>query len=412
MSRFRDRPRHPLFRKHRLAIAILLLALLVRLVVVAENANLPPRPIDDDGAYLQLATSLWRDHAYVSSSGQPTAYMPPGYPLILAVLFTLIGGPSILAAQALNVFFSMLILVSLYAIALKLFSPAVAVLGLALAAFYPPQIAYVPLLFSEIVTTGCLFAGVALLLYRRAGVAAGAFMALALLARPQYAPIVAVFIGWKLIAGQDRRRVIFAAAMVAIVLAGWTLRNFVRLGEPVFSTNTGVNLYMGNRPEATGRFDPTGLIAGENELSTNRLNMDAAKAYIFGHLSETVLRWPAKLAYLFGVDDVHMQTPAAWIINAAYHFIMILTALMLPVALIVRRRSVHWLPLALIVAGIMPPLIFFAEARFNFPLMPFIALYAAATVVLLAQARSVGMKSSVEIDANKEAPRQPLAPTA
>ena len=91
--------------------------------------------------------------------------------------------------------------------------------------------------------------------------AAGAALGLATLVRPVALPLVAAFgIAW-LIAGVPWRDVALRAGVITVVcvavLVPWIVRNAVVMGSPVLSTNTGDNLCMSRQPGATGGFELT-----------------------------------------------------------------------------------------------------------------------------------------------------------
>lgn len=77
----------------------------VRIAIVAfvVRAALVGLPVDfagpDSVSYLAPATSLAAGSGYLDLHGHPTAERPPGYPLLLAGIFVLSGGPSPLAAR-------------------------------------------------------------------------------------------------------------------------------------------------------------------------------------------------------------------------------------------------------------------------------------------------------------------------
>jgi hypothetical protein len=121
-------------------------------------------------------------------------------------------------------------------------------------------------------------------------------------------------------------------AGIVLAVAPWTIRNFVVFGKFVpVTTNSTVNLYMGNNPEATGGFNwrlPSGAYEiwnkpserGALELQIYRMCGQASVEYMKSHPGRTVALWPAKAWVLWGPVAViesssrvdHLYRVARW----------------------------------------------------------------------------------------------------
>jgi 4-amino-4-deoxy-L-arabinose transferase-like glycosyltransferase len=116
-------------------------------------------------------------------------------------------------------------------------------------------------------------------------------------------------------AASVRQGVVIVAAAVLTVLP-WTIRNYFVFGRLIpITTNTAINLYMGNNPSATGRYHwslPPDAQAvwnrpgpgSANEIAAYQRCLQSAIAYVKAHPVETVLRWPKKLWFLWGTGPV------------------------------------------------------------------------------------------------------------
>ena len=73
---------------------------------------------------------------------------------------------------------------------------------------------------------------------------------------------------------------------MALVLAPWTIRNYLLLGGLVpLTTNVGVNLYIGNNPNARPdgggmELERSELPYGSNEIANSRAEMRRAFSYM------------------------------------------------------------------------------------------------------------------------------------
>lgn len=177
----------------RSATAILMIGVSLRLLMLVLNFGIEPTSRVDASKYYQQAINIHEGNGYEGS-----AFWPVGWPLVLAGVFALVDGPSVVAGQIVNVAFSTLTLVSLYAIGVALLSQRTALIAMALMAVYPSFIAYAVELSSETFATSMMLAGFALVLHRRAEWFGGLCLGFAMLARPQFLPILAMFTLWYL----------------------------------------------------------------------------------------------------------------------------------------------------------------------------------------------------------------------
>jgi tetratricopeptide (TPR) repeat protein len=226
------------------AAAVLTLALLLRVAAALSLASTPyaSHPLVDARVYWEQASEL-------ADGGDPFRegfYQPPGYPVLLAALFRLLGDNDPFAGLLLNLALGLAATAMIMALGARLLgSPWQGVAAGLIYTLYPRTLLLELDLLTPALTAVCLLA--ALLLYRRWPVVAGLLLGGAGVAHPTYLLAAPAFL-WVL---RRRRRalVLFGLGLV-IALLPTTLLNTFRWGHPApVSHNAGVNLYLGNNPD-------------------------------------------------------------------------------------------------------------------------------------------------------------------
>lgn len=237
-------------------LLILAAAFFIRLPLISWLDN---RIIySDEKKNLTLASNLIAGKGYALEDGRPTAVIPAGYPLWLAVLRMLhITDPwHVRMAQIL---ISVLTLLCLYHFSLMLFGNPAALITAAVGAFYPyfiflPGTILATSLFSLLLVLGTwlyvwaitsnnnkmmfingIIWGAAVLTVTTAVVLAGATLMWHLRhARASWQKAI--------------RQIAFFSAGALLVLLPWMVRNHHVLGRFTLATNGGYNLWLGNNP--------------------------------------------------------------------------------------------------------------------------------------------------------------------
>lgn len=267
---------------------------------------------------------------------QPWCHYPVGYSGFLGAVYAVFGdGPSV--APIANAVVGAVLVALVHRLALRLTTPARALVAAALVALSPVLVAYTPLLMTEpLAATGLVAAPLAYLWLRErsttsAAIAAGAILGLVTLVRPQSAicaPALA-FVAWSGATAPTRanlKRAIataaFATGACVAVVAPWTIRNCrVMDGCAVVSTNGGWNLAIGASPRATGRFEALHASDGCREV-TGQVQQDRCwQRQGLAWIGAAPLRWlalvPKKLGYTFdhqsfAVGYLGEADPTAW----------------------------------------------------------------------------------------------------
>ncbi|UDY36466.1 hypothetical protein [Dermatobacter hominis] len=411
-------------------------ALLVRLVVGLLSAR-QPQGLHDPLLYQGFARHLADGDGYLGLLGEPTAYYPPGYPLFLggvqraadvvglgehlpqvaavcqAALGAVAAGATVVAGRHLST------------------SPErsrriAAVAGLVVA-LWPGFVVYSGLLLSETLFVALFAVAAACLLElgdlrrpRAVPAVVGALcFGLATLVRPQVLvalPFVAV--AWLLARAGWRRSLagVGVAVLGAVVcVAPWTVRNVVVMGHLVpISTNGGDNLCIGFHDDATGGYDygpecetEGSYVDGPDvEVAREGVNRDRAVDWILANPLALPRLSASKLWNTFSNDRDGLRalesyeddrflpdgarTALGWTFQAVY--LLVLAAAVGGLVVLVGglrgREPGPLLLLALTVAGLVVPVMFFGDPRFKVAMVPCLALLAACGLdALLARRR-------------------------
>ena len=250
---------------------IFALGLTLRLVWVVYTTTVPLG--GDPHWYYIVAINVAKGYGFVSNSspsllgesigpGEPTAFWPPAYPIVLAGFWKLFG-ISLMSAKVLNAVLGALAIPFVYLLGRQIFDRRVGVVAAGLFAVYPNVIAWTPLLFSEQLFILLFVAALWLLAvvpstsrHRWALVGFGFLTGVAILTRGQAAvliPVAVVF--WLMRSGWQPtvRWTALSLLVAAIVITPWTVRNWVELDAFVpVSTNTGAALRVGHNTDSTG----------------------------------------------------------------------------------------------------------------------------------------------------------------
>lgn len=389
---------------HQKVFGIFILALFLRLVpLLLFSAT----QIADAQDYHTLAVALASGDGF-STNGQPTAYRPIGYPLFLAGIYALFG-VEIGAAQFTQSLLGALSCVLLAVVGRFWYSERIGLLASLGLALYPESILYSQLLMTEVLYVFLFLLGIwlATLGWRtsswKRGLVSGLIVGAMVLVRPVALVLLGVIPFCDLSTLNMReffRRVCIVCIGCAVLVTPWMARNWLVLGQPVLATNGGVDLWIGNNPHATGRYNWSDemrqqILTGNDEIENDRIAREAALTYIFNDFGRFMKAGAVKLAYYFGLE----ATSVNWLnlggdpifakpiirvamfagVNIGY---IVLVALAL-LALATAGRSTwsqHTPFLMLLAASILPYTIFFGESRFHYPIIPLLMLLGAVGI--------------------------------
>lgn len=242
-------------RRRSLVVAVLLLALAVRLAIVVPAINRPPNDPDN---YLTLARSMANGRGF-SLVGRLTAYRPPLYPILLVPVVSALGDETAGPFLLLNVLFGVATVGAIVVASRRLGWSEWRTAAAGVIVACDPVLAVQS---RSIMTESLAALLVALSLMSfckgstfRSTFSGGAWLGLASLCRPSllaasiFASVAAFAVG----PGSRRERFLRSGVLVGatiLVLLPWALRNARVFGEPVWTTtHGGYTLALANNPE-------------------------------------------------------------------------------------------------------------------------------------------------------------------
>ena len=399
---------------------ILALAFTFRLIWVSFS-DWQPTPDDDAFRYDFAARSLSEGHGYIHLNGAPTAFWPPGYPLLLGLTYRVLGA-SVGVAQLLNVLLSTATVGLVYLVGRRALGSQPALVGAAIVAAFPSLVFFTAVTLSEVTFTFFVMLAVYLALLeagdRRARwpqlrllLATGLVLGFASLVRGQalLVPIVLVpfwlrsGIGWSGVAD----KLVALALGIGLIVAPWTVRNVIELESPVLiSTNAGVDFWMGHNEDAAGGlenadelvFSHPELTTPQREVRVNAEGFSRGLKYAVTHPLDEAVLVPKKLFLLYYNDEEGLrwneghggqpflgeQLREALLTLSNVYYFAVLGFLLLGLPLWFSLRDPgRVLLLSLIAYWTLVHVAFFGDPRFHAPIMPMVALLAALPWVAL-----------------------------
>jgi 4-amino-4-deoxy-L-arabinose transferase-like glycosyltransferase len=398
-------------------------AALFRFLWVLHAAR-PPKGLNDTYWYTVFAQQLAAGNGYALLDGDPTAYYPVGYPAVIGgVLWVARHTPLPDDTARLIGFFQLLLgvatVVLLFEVAWRLYDTVTALVAAAIVAFWPNLVFHTAVALSETLFNFLLLCAVLVVVWRpwherlTTGrlAAFGALIGLATLVRPIALLLIPVaWFAWTRAGGGLRRPwrpLLVVVLATAAVIAPWTVRNVVRMNSPVLiATNLGDNLCMSRHPGATGGYDESEYCdvdfdpedRPEYEIRQDRHATRRAIDYVVDHpLSEPKLMlW--RTYFTLSHDHDGLQAAESYgsnryfsgrirqlLITTAdgYYFAALGLGLLGFWHLRLRADPRRLFVIVSMVALAAPPLLFFGDARFHMPAVPFLAIPAALALLAL-----------------------------
>jgi 4-amino-4-deoxy-L-arabinose transferase-like glycosyltransferase len=250
-------------------VAALAIGLLLRLAWLALAVKLGRVEMVGDEIYVgqRMAAGQGFSSDYYGMFGglsNPSAFFPPAYVCNVCWLWKLF--PNVLGLALENVFLSLGAALALFILARRLFGSASARLTLALSVVYPPFITRIP--HGSVVYFKLIFMVLTVMAFQkvwagsraRDAALAGAVAGLLALSTPDAVLYLLAFVAALALFGrravQRWRRAAVVLGCAALVIAPWTIRNWMSFHEfCLVSANGGFNFYMGNHAGATDEID-------------------------------------------------------------------------------------------------------------------------------------------------------------
>jgi 4-amino-4-deoxy-L-arabinose transferase-like glycosyltransferase len=397
---------------------ILLAASAVRLAWIAVS-EWQPLPDDDAFRYHWFAENLAAGHGFIHLNSEPTAFWPPGYPLLLAALYKLFG-VNALWGQLMNVALAVGVVGLTYVLARYTLTESAGLVAAGIVALFPSLVLFTAVTVSETTFTFLALLALSILMLEQNRkrphplllVLAGLITGYTALTRGQavFLPVVAVPF-WYL-ASRNLRTTAFRFAVVTVItlltVVPWTVRNALQMNAFVpVSTNAGVDLWIGHHDGASGK----GQFADELVYGRPDLEPVAGEVWAndegFRRATEFALQEPLqeirlpvlKLFYLYQNDeeglrwnDGHGEQPwmghTLWMrlraVSNGYYYVVMAFGLLGGALLQLRLHKPQVLLIvSLILYWTAVHLVFFGDPRFHAPVMPLVAICAAAALTWL-----------------------------
>src|SRR5712664_874580 len=288
---------------------IFLLGLVLRLGYIALLSGAPETHTEDPYYYSLIARHLVEGKGFLEIASR--AYRPPAYPWLLAGVYS-VAGVNLFAARIVMATLGALSCVCASLWVRQLSTRRVGYFAGVTAAIYPQFVRYPQTLYSEAFYLFLLFAGMALLIWALrhssllGAVLTGVTFGLAALTRETTLIMpaivgVSLWLARKKFSRNAAKVWLAMCAATVLTVLPWTVRNYFVLGTFVpIATNSGINFYIGNNPEATGlpdwRLVPgVAWNDGANEVEAHKRGLQEGLLYARQHAASTVGMWCKKV---------------------------------------------------------------------------------------------------------------------
>jgi 4-amino-4-deoxy-L-arabinose transferase-like glycosyltransferase len=349
----------------------------------------------------------------------------PLYPYFLAGIYA-VAGPSLLAAKAVQCVVGALSCVLVWALARRLFDRRVAFLAGTITAAYEMLVFYEGTLVVANVQVPLTLLSLLFVLraLERPGAGrfalAGACVGLSALARPNALLFAALIAGWTLVALRGevpigRRLALvgaFAAGTAALVLPV-TARNYAVGGDPVLVTYAGgLNLYLGNNPDANGSFRVPRIFprsiaddpweqraifeAWAERASGRELLPSEVSAFWAAQARDFIREHPARWLHLelrklalalnafepWNVRSITMSRRFSWVLRLPLVSFGVLAPFAFLGLALTLGRARRLVPLYALLSSVLVTLLaFFVLSRYRMAAVPVLAIFGAAGLV-------------------------------
>ncbi|MEM8873184.1 MAG: hypothetical protein AAGD32_02890 [Planctomycetota bacterium] len=405
------------------ALAVLLLVALVLRVGWGLTRSDDLSALPDQQEYVAIAESLLAGEGLAFSDerfGQVVrAYRMPGYPLLIAAC-----GTNLTVVRIVQAFIDTSSVLAVVLLAWRFLPAKWSIVAGWFTALNPFLIFFSALILTETLFIALLLWGAALCccVWRRSGGwwIGALILALSILVRPAGIGLPLMIAGFAVVLHNRHPfnagsrfpipPVATVALLMALVLTPWTLRNWHVVGEPIpTTTNSGVTLYDGLNPDATGASDQTVLqmmpqLRRMTEVERHQYLAGRAKLFVAEHpwrVAElTVVKaartWsPIPLSADFGGRMLYVIIAAAWAIPL----------FLLTIVGVVRGRLAWSTIVFLLLPAVYVTLVHavtVGSLRYRLPAEPFLGIIAAAGLHALIQARgqSAPTPESIEVSAD------------
>lgn len=365
----------------------------------------------DEAWYLQLARSIIERGEYANAAGEPTAWKPPLLPALYSLLGLIGGIPDVTTLRLLGLI-TYLASGSIMYLALRRYGrPGVGLIvgvamalspaGLGSATSLYPQV-YVGLLccIAFWVWTGAMRSS-GRLAVPLAGM--GLLLGLGALGHPSSALPIAGLIAVTLWSSRRHlTRVLAGGAAAAVGFAlpvlPWMIRNLLVVGKFTLATGGGVNLFVGNNPNATPGsgigVDTTGiepiLPRGSSEAAKDAAYSKAAWDWMADNPLDALQLYVGKLLYFFwpfnsfaDVSGVSLSVIEMSALTIAWVPFVLLAIARVVMARLRSLGELEWACIVAVVLTAATTAFYFSRVRYRIAVDPFVYVLAGTTVSIV-----------------------------
>ena len=413
-------------KKHKAVITVAALAFVIRLVYLLELSSAPgfANPMIDEKWHWEWANEILSGPFF----GDGAWFRAPLYPYFLAFL-SLITGGSVFWSKLLQLFLTAGTAVFTFRIAEALLNRRTAIIAGIMYALYGTFLYYetmflIPVLFVFLLTWGMYRLVAGGYTETKSLLFTGFIFGLAAIARPNILLVVPALMFWMWFAHRRLTssrtaltKAVLLAVGVGLAVLPVTMRNVIVTGEMILiSSQGGVNLYLGNNPQANGlnmimpevildeavtwrEFVPATTRAAEKEAGRDLSDAEVSsfwtgKAidFVTEHPGDFLALVGKKMAYLAmgfensdNLDVYHQRNQSLlyamllWKVENVFYFPfgLLLPLFLLGVVLLKEKRH-KLLPLYVFIIIYIPTIVLFlVTARHRLPLIPFFIIIAA-----------------------------------
>lgn len=356
----------------------------------------------DEHDYDRLARNIVEGRGYVDLEGRPTAYRPPGWPLVLAGVYGVWKHP--LAARFANATFHGLTAWLLAILAARIL-PEGRIFAPLLVLLYPLGAYTAATLYAQTLGTLLLVAMLLLLDNGRsrvaAAAAAGVLLGALILTIPAFLLLLPLLLAGVLSVNRRAPSAALGRGAVLLVCAAavvlpWSIRNTRQMGRFVpVATNSGVNLLLGNsehtRPNAGVNVDIAryrAQVLGLDEAAADRQLQRFAVDWMVRHPARAARLYLRKVLNYFQFrNELHVQSEQGrWkdaIVFASYYPLLLLALLRLLWCFRRPLCATEVMLYLLYFGNAFASAIFFTRLRFRVPFDALLAVLAAGAIGML-----------------------------
>ncbi len=377
-------------------LLILAAALALRLFVLFTEGNRMFLGTDDDN-YRESAEILLRKGVLTYGGWpEPTVFIMPGYPLVLAGIFALVGSTSWLAVRLFQILVSLAALWFAVKLGTRLGGRPVGLLSGVLLAVYPPNLTAPCFLMNEVIFTCLLLAS--LVSFSRAEetrrsawfALTGILLGLSVYFRPTGGLLPVAFGGYLVLRGYPWKKTLADIGIMTVVLAlclsPWIIRNYLIYRQFIPFTVSGGNPFL-RGTYLNDQIDEKFPWIEGNRIMSDQAQMEYGKKRFvegFKNNFRAYLKWytVGKFTNFWGGPYYYRELthlPENWV--SKFHLFLLWTGL---AGLIMGLGQRKPLPLlVLLVSGYFSfiHLVYLTGPRYSYPVMQLVVILAAYLII-------------------------------